>query len=542
MKIASEMPLRKAFRGNKLDANGASWDAGRGIHFVRFVMKRFICSAVCAFAFSVGLTSPVFADLTAKEVRDALFDYYTSFGYEIVTESEEMSGDTLTISGMSLTFQIPDEDAKIRVEVDAFSLREVGDGSVSVELPDVLPMTGQLVEDDEVPVTVEFELSSTAFQTLVSGEAGDLRITTEADETSFRVVSLNVEDEEIPLTAVISSGALESNYIIKSIDDGRTALSGGYSVQEVEIVGNVNEPDGDGRFSMTAGIDDLTATFSGLLKLTEDPEELLAAGIDLEVVMSTSGFETDVNFVDDEDRFALTASSEGSDFGFALTPDNIAYSVSSDVTDVTVSSSEIPIPSVNVQYEEFEFGFDLPLSASDEPRDFSYTTAIRDLTVSEAIWSMIDPGQTLPRDPATIAIDISGKMMVLMDLLDPENAEALADMDGPPMLPVSLEVDELLASFAGALLTGDGSVTFNFENPVMLGGVPIPAGEVSLSLKGAFGLMDKLSALGLVPAEASMGIRGMIAAFSKPVGEDHFETLVELGEDGSITANGQPIR
>ena len=238
----------------------------------------------------------------------------------------------------------------------------------------------------------------------------------------------------------------------------------------------------------------------------------------------------------------MTASAVDALFGFVLSPDVISYDIVEHGVEINISSSEIPIPAVNLNYDELEIGFAVPLSASEEPSEFNGVAALRGLEISEAIWSMIDPGQIIPRDPATIAIDISGKLMVLMDLMNLENLASLEDMDSPPYLPVAVDINELSAIFGGAELAGSGTMTFDPESSVIIQGVPLPVGEVNLSLKGGFGLMDKFSALGLVPAEASMGIRGMIGAFSKPVGEDHFETKVEMNADGSILANGQRIQ
>ena len=152
---------------------------------------------------------------------------------------------------------------------------------------------------------------------------------------------------------------------------------------------------------------------------------------------------------------------------------------------------------------------------------------------------MVDPGKSLSRDPATIVIDLVGKVMLLTDLSNPEN---LKHLKGPPAIPVSVDLNELTAIFAGAVLNGSGAVRFNMENTESFGGMPQPVGEVNLRLKGGFGLMDKLVELGLVPPDAAMGIRAMSGAFAKPVGDDELESKIELTEDGGILANGQRIK
>jgi len=161
------------------------------------------------------------------------------------------------------------------------------------------------------------------------------------------------------------------------------------------------------------------------------------------------------------------------------------------------------------------------------------------LTVCEAIWSMFDPGQIVPRDPATFAIDMSAKVLVLIDLLNVENLER---MKGPPALPQSVTLNELTAAFGGARLKGEGEVKINLANMHSYDGMPQPIGKVHLNLKGGFGLLDKLAELGLVPDDAVFTIRAMSGAFAKPVGDDELETEVEFTEKGGVTVNGQMIK
>ena len=44
-------------------------------------------------------------------------------------------------------------------------------------------------------------------------------------------------------------------------------------------------------------------------------------------------------------------------------------------------------------------------------------TKIADLTISDEIWGMLDPGAQLPRDPITVHLDTAGKIKLNADLL-----------------------------------------------------------------------------------------------------------------------------
>jgi len=48
--------------------------------------------------------------------------------------------------------------------------------------------------------------------------------------------------------------------------------------------------------------------------------------------------------------------------------------------------------------------------------------------------------------------------------------------------------------------------------------------------------------MGLVPNDTVTGLKAMLGAFSKPVGEDHVTSVIEATPDGAIMANGQRIQ
>ena len=149
---------------------------------------------------------------------------------------------------------------------------------------------------------------------------------------------------------------------------------------------------------------------------------------------------------------------------------------------------------------------------------------------------MIDPGEQLPRDPATLIIDLGGQATLTEDIFDPAYADG--PFEGPPGELNGLKVNELKLSLAGAELTGDGDFTFKTEF-----GIPMPIGIANLMLTGGNGLLDTLVAMGLVPQEQATGARLMTGLFARPGdGPDSLVSTIEMKEDGAILANGQRIR
>ncbi len=506
-------------------------------------MKQRFLSGWLAGAVAVSMVFPANADITAGDVRDQLFGYYESLGLQIDVGSEDMSGDTLSLNDLSLVFDIPDKDGEVVVDLGSFALRETGDGAVAIELPDTMDLTVSIVGKGEVKVVVRSALDFGSFEGLVSGSPDDLRIQSSASDAVFAVDSVRVEGEDIPASVNIGFGGIQSDYTIRLLEDGRRSIGGQYVVDDLGVLVNAKEQGGDGFFSLTANLASLASDFAVVAKPSDDPVEVLSAGIDISVQSEIGPSDMDVGFQSGSDRFAMTASTDGAELSMALSPDEVAYGFAENGVEMNIASSQIPVPAVKLGFENAEFSIRMPLAASgSDPSDFHVLAALRGLSVGEALWAMVDPTQTLPRDPATVAVDVSGKMMVLADLMNPETLATLENADGPPMLPVSVDLNELTAIFAGAALTGDGAFAFNFDDPKVVNGVPLPVGEANLTLTGGTGLLDKLSALGLVPPEASIGIRAMLGVFAKPMGEDHYESRIEVTRDGAVMANGQRIQ
>jgi hypothetical protein len=156
------------------------------------------------------------------------------------------------------------------------------------------------------------------------------------------------------------------------------------------------------------------------------------------------------------------------------------------------------------------------------------------------LWGVFDPTGQLPRDPATVLVDLTGKARLLFDFLDPAAALQAADPNAAPAEFESLDINRLTIALAGAELTGNGAFTFK-NDPAS--GSSTPVGGVNVKLVGGNGLLDKLVALNLVPEQDAMGARLMMGLLAVPGQEpDTLTSKIEVNEDWHIFANGQRIQ
>ncbi len=212
------------------------------------------------------------------------------------------------------------------------------------------------------------------------------------------------------------------------------------------------------------------------------------------------------------------------------------FSIKSAGTGLEVESTSTMMPApVNVTMGAIEFEMTTPIVAAETAGDFALVLKLNQLTVNEEAWAMIDPTAALPRDPADLAINISGKTLIdVPAMIAADEAGGMAVIPSPE----SLNITEMTLKAAGAALAGTGA--FTFDNSM---GFPMPLGEANVSLTGGNALIDGLIAIGVVTEEDAMGARMMMGAFMSPgAGPDELTSKIEAKPGFEIYVNGQRIQ
>ncbi|MEL7027465.1 MAG: DUF2125 domain-containing protein, partial [Pseudomonadota bacterium] len=249
-----------------------------------------------------------------------------------------------------------------------------------------------------------------------------------------------------------------------------------------------------------------------------------------------------VSGTDPSGTFNLTSTAASGTFDGDISSDGLTYGGGNTDLNVAMSGSSIPFPQLTFSIAESEGRLAMPVSAGEEAGDFGLLLKIVDLEMSDAIWGMFDPAQQLPRDPATLVVDIAGKAKWFIDIFDPEVQENMTPGEMPGEVE-TLDINALQLTVAGAELTGEGAFEFDNSGSGAFAPAPSPFGTLSLELTGGNGLLDTLVVMGLIPQEQAMGARMMLGLFARPgAGEDSLVSTIEVGKDGSVSANGQRIR
>lgn len=489
----------------------------------------------------VSATQMAHADVTAQDVWSDWKAYMTSVGYEM-TGTESTSGNTLTISDLSMAIKLPENDGVISIDMGSLAFAGNSDGTVAVTMPDTMPMHISGQEDGETfDVVVNYTQSGNSL--IVSGAPNDMNYNYTASQIDVTLASISVNGEPMPeglarvvvtLTNVISGTQMK-------IADKRD-YSQSMSADSLSYDMAFKDPDSDDNGTFLGSILGLSFEGGGAIPLemnTEDFSAMLAAGFAFKGTFEYASGNSNMNATGDGEDVSFSSTSQGGKLEVALDAAKIAYDVSQKGTSINVTTNELPFP-VAMDMAEARIHVAMPVTPSDDDQDFAFVVKLHDFVMSDMIWGMVDPGAVLPRDPATIVLDLSGKAKVLMNYLDPEVAENLT---APPAEVNALTINELLVSAAGAKLSGTGDFTFDNSDLDSFDGMPAPTGVANLKLAGANGLMDKLIQMGLMSDSDAMGARMMMGMMAVPGdAEDTLTSKIEINGEGHISANGQRIK
>jgi hypothetical protein len=493
---------------------------------------RFVAPAIV-----ILLGGTAHAALTADQVWQSWKDAGALVGLEVKAATENSDGGTLTLNGVSVG-----PAGMSGLTISDMVLTEAGDGSVSI------------VPGADIGIAMTGDTKGTA----------------------------KLVHDGLTLTAREADGGLAYDFGAAKLDVVYDATSPGVSFDgsaaaDVVNSGTVGFTDLAGTYSDTPGTNrtfglDINASALAYDTKMDDP----GLGLKQSTTSTTAGVEMSLDFALPS-TISLAALAAPADFGTAL-QEGLAVSLSTKQGDSTgtmvqeneffpmtfainagggeatgvfnkdtfnirstgsglevdVTTAMMPAP-IKISSGPVEFGLTSPVMASEAAGDYGMVMKLSQFTVSEEAWAMFDPGGALKRDPADLAIDVSGKTK--LDFIAMMQAEEMGTEPPVPALE-TLDITELMLKVAGASLAGTGA--FTFDNSM---GVPMPLGEANVTVTGANALIDGLIATGLLPEEQAMGARMMMGAFMAPgANPDELTSKIEAKAGGEIYVNGQRVQ
>lgn len=520
-------------------------------------------TSISTTALLVGLFSAqsAFADLTAEETWDGIKALAAQYGEEI-TGTPKRDGDTLIIENAGFVYALTDIEASGGVNGDTttktgdvlitgalgdLTLTEQRDGSVVLVTPEQMSMTVEMATDTGETIDLDMLISHSGLEGVYTGTPVALDLAYRADEVSLDVTEFKVDgdafdfDMLIKLSALVGTSLTELGELVK--------VDGNFASEMFTMTMAAADPEGSGSIDLTAEVADLKTTSSTLLPqggaaMFTDFARMISAGYESKGTAQTGATSMDMRFDGPEGSGTVDIDLTGTEGTFDMGGAALSYEAKYKGLNTVIVSDQIPFPQVTVKADESAFGLTMPIGVTEEPADLRLLTTLIGLEVDDFLWALIDPTALLPRDPATLVVDLSGKAKMLVDVFDPNvMGPDAAPLEGMPAELYALDVDALELDIAGARLTGNGSFEFDNADLVTFGGMPAPDGTLNLELVGGNALLDKLVQLGLVPADQAMGVRMMSGLFARPGdGNDTLISEITVQKDGAVLANGQRLK
>lgn len=517
--------------------------------------------------------SPAMAEINADQLWAIWQQQASEFGYNLTAQATP-NDSGLTLSNVTNTMMI--EEVSIAGTIPQITLTNQADGSVMIAASDSMIYSITGFDDSDAPDAINIHISLQGFGGFATGSPELLTLNSGFERASVVDVEfVGGDPSEIPemiydisldgyggsvtydfsnpaMLGFTSSGTLAGmTFDVEAFEPGSGAEPAPTPMPQPTqpAPGKVVTPAapqptpmpaptggrGDGHLDLSIMLAGMESTATGTMPRGIDwmTVESFPEGLSISGDASYTSASASFMFVDTYENVDFSASNTGGSIGFGLSEESIRYALAATGVNINLATNEMPFP-VAASADSTALSIDMPLAQSATPSPFSATLAYQGVTVDESLWAMVDPGQAVPRTPATVILDLSGTVQLFVDLMsiDPDSLSA------PPGELRDLTLNNLQVSFGGAELTGSGDVDFA---PGQM--VPMPVGAVDLSLTGANSLIQSLSDGGLLPPQQAGMARGMLGMFAIPgAGPDSYTSTIEFLPGGAITANGVPLQ
>ena len=505
-------------------------------------MTAFHRSRVSALALvaALGAGHAARADVTAQQVWDDYRAQMDAYGEDGVTiGSEALDGGVLTVTDLAIE-TTDAQGGTFSGTIASLVLTENGDGTVTITTSDEVPFTITTPADPAMMTeesVVALALRQTDATTLVSGDPGALTYDTTAARLAIELDSITEGGAALPIEASVAFNDVTSTSTTTTGEMRDSAFD--MTAASLDIAVDASNPDDGSAFNVTGTIADIALQGTALVPVGGTPETMMADGLALDAGYTYGAADYAFEVSDATGPTTGTATVAGGGLDVAVSAEAIEYASTSTGVAVDVTSAMMPFP-ISATLAEYGANVLIPASAGDAPSDWAFGVNLTDLVLNEEVWALFDPQGTLPRDPATVLASLSGTATLFYDIMDPAQQEA--NVGAAPGEVNSISIDDLNVSVAGAQITGTGAFTLDNTDLTTFAGIPRPEGAADFQINGVNGLIEKLVAIGLIPAEQVGGAQMMLGLLAVPVGDDQLESRIEVTPEGALLANGQRLQ
>lgn len=186
-----------------------------------------------------------------------------------------------------------------------------------------------------------------------------------------------------------------------------------------------------------------------------------------------------------------------------------------------------PVPDGDIAFAEVSLVMEMPVRMAAEPQPYDLAAKISGVEASAGIWDAFDPAGRLDRAPIEVVFDVGGDARVLTDFSG-------GGMGGQPIDLETLTLDDVALTALGVEARATGALE-------IAGEAMRSDGTVTLEVRGALGLVDRLVSAGILPPDAAAAYGALADVYARRGdGDDHLISEI-VARGGRITVNGVPV-
>ncbi len=381
--------------------------------------------------------------------------------------------------------------------------------------------------------------SSDGLSVLFAGSPDKLLLATTAQETGLALQDLTVGDDEVDLDASIRLRDITQNGEFTTDANGQAYTEGAGRIGKISFDFEHRDPEEKTRQFAKGSIEDYVFQSRGQVANLAATTPFPHGDMDSTATFGAVRAQLDAEI---DGKFALVDLAGTSGFSQAnVDRSTMSYSGGLTGSAVRISGDALPVGAIEFGIDASVFSLTLPTQPDPEPQPFSLSFSHENITLSQAVWDQFDPDGVLVQDPANLRFSISGTAIVKEQLADPE-FDPLT-VTSPPMAVESLVIDEIRLSALGAEFLAGGELGFDAEEFDGFDRLPETRGFVDLKILGLGAAMDGLTRAGILPPGHSGMVQMMLGLFAQQGPEPgSFESRIEIGPGGEVSANGQRLR
>lgn len=464
----------------------------------------------------LATTAPAYAELTPQIALDRYFAVNEAAGLNMIVGDKSSNGDTVRWSDI----KISDDKGTAVTTIPWVEATQSGNDTVLITTSPTAQSTIS-GEDEDQTTTLNMELNNVS--TYVT-EDGDLL------SFAFSGDSINVSTQASATTAPFSMNVSLSDLSGAYAMSGEERIDGTMATGPITVVYGID--DEDTIVASNTTIASMEAAFGADIVGPEQMEGYLTGDHSFKIDYSFGESLTDVTFSGPEGEGTITS-------GVAETTASISvidaeFKAKGEAIDVTykILAPQLGLPPVDAKIADIDMDVNVKFGKSGDVTPMGMSFGLNGIEINEALWGMFDPQGEIPREPATIQLDLEADSLWLADKFE----DAIKN-EQPPFMPQTVELTNLFVSLGGASLTASGAGEMSMATGR-------PSGKATVELRGLLSLVQKLASIGVIPPQQAMMAAAMAPQFTRPgpEGPEHLISDIEANSDGSITINGNRIK